>query len=150
MFDIIPNNLWVQDIFFKRKTKCRPYLFIQYTSFVMCSSVLCSLVVHNEGERFPFPIMQFQSAHMVVATLGLVRGSICLILRTEKKTIITQIYQFRSSVNVYPFYFRNITSGSAFGCIYIMGHVLSYGNRTKRSSPHLLPTNTGHAACRVL
>ena len=61
-----------------------------YVSSVMCSSVLWSWVAHKEGGgerragRISFSIIHFHLGHKVAATPGLVHGSICLILKTER------------------------------------------------------------------
>lgn len=69
-----------------------PSEFIGITADVQ--QCFCSLVVHKEAEsvfweggreRGVAPIIHSRLGHKVVATLVLVRGSICLILETERK-----------------------------------------------------------------
>lgn len=95
--DINPNNLWPQIISVKIKKECWKWgsEFLDptcpYISSVIRSSVLWSLVVHKErGKRgrFSFSIIHFHLGHKVAATLGLVHGSICLILQAERNKLI--------------------------------------------------------------
>lgn len=120
MLDIIPNNLWAQDIFFKRITSVDP--ICSYSIYhLWCAAVsFAHWWFTRKGRGFLLPSCSFCELTWSSPLLASFVDPFVWYWVQKKKTIINQIYQFRSSVNVYPFYFRNIATGSAFGCIYIL------------------------------